>query len=1751
MPYTVEYFNNFKKDTLLEIARDNHIPKYTTYKNNKQNLAEYICNYLNSKSITINEDNYNLRKTKAKIKAVVSDSKSEKSEENSIIDKQVFMPPQRVKSKSEVKETIQKEDSEDDLPEEENLDDNPKELTKNAVEEDVIPEKVYDVIKDYSITKVLSDKVIEHIYHISDTHLQPYINKSDYYHFDDVFGKLAYIINTDTKSKILIITGDIFDHKLKNPATCQRKLQIYMENIKCEKVIILGNHDKDLNNIDSYDNIEPTISAYDNIHYLQDSGIYQYGNIDFYVSSLLDNKIYPVIEKKNKYNICLYHGMVRGTLKDKLDNFHNRTLDFKDDEKIKSIKDFGDYDYALLGDIHKRQYLDKEHTAWYPGSLIQKNFGENINGHGYVLLDLLNNTHSFNDIKSDYGYVNIILNDDNYYLYNENKEDLCPNMKLKFKININVKNTVDFIKKIIKDLNVSPINIKEETYIEKKILLTNNLINNKENSNILNENEELRKYILENKERLELCIKGEITDNIIKEIIKLHNENHIDYETNNNENKFELDFIEFKNLLKFGTGDINRINFRDGMYIINGQNTIGKSSIIKLIQFGLFGVKSDIDALYKVINKNTRKNINDNYIHIGFTINNDKYIIERNKIKHNKRIKNNKTINESEYGNILLKKNGVLVSINKNDFDKYILSLINTNENFKNISLINDNEKNDFVKTSDIQRLTKFEKLLGLNKYIEFEKNIKNKLTQIRKDYNLLEGQIQEKKKHIKVIDINMINQLKVEINKLLEEYKMLNTNNMINSKHKKEIENEIILLNKKIIPLEDTKEVNIDNKKENLLKLCILEEELKLLNNEIILLRNIDNIEENKLLLNQKDYNKYSIIYNDLKSELSKIDINDIIKLYDKQELIYINVNNLNLKEIILSYKENIDKIKIIENKIIEYEYIINNYIMTSNIINDKEYNFYQEKLEVINNIYNDEILENLNFKTKILDLNELDISHNIEINSINRDLLNIEKELEILNININKIKHLEKIDKNTLINSDNENIYKELLNKINSVYNKNIESKINFKTVVKNIENIKIVNMNDEYKELEHNESILKDIILEKQKIGNIESILNIVNIKNENDYINYKSYIKNIENILDNNLRNTIYNKNKRVDINNIETNKKLFREKDAYKNELIIINNDLLKYDLIKKEECIISNNEEYEVLKSKLNILNKELEEINKNKLINNLNINYDISSFNEIIKEEYIKSEFVINNIDNLYHYLNNKNVNIEKENEILNNINNYNTEILKYENNLKYNIKNNLEIKKSILNDNIKDIENKIIEYQENYNIIKNEIIIYEKNKIIENNIKLLNNLIIKEEDINCKININKENIYNIIEYKKIIEEELEHYYKYIKYKNNQIKLKEFENLKEKNIIKKENIKEQLYNIYYYKNKLIKDIDNYIKNNEYNTNKELLNNLLNNLEKLRLLNNVNLKNINIIYTNYLTLKTEINIYNNNIEYNNKIKELKDKESIYEKKEIEKNNIKKILDNIEKYEIYLKQKNMNNINSKELNIKEKKLECYNNKINIIKENELLTEIKLKEKDLNIYENLLLENNNLNDNLNLQIIEFNNIKEDKIIHELYLKIINTNEYPSILLNLYIKKIEEEINQHIVYFMSDKIILRIEDKKLLCYKINKDGGEIGLNESSNYEQIVICSLLKLIFKNNNIHSTSDIIMIDEVLDDINKLNYDKIEILVTFLEKYYKKILIITHNNEIKNLLEKLNIKKNIINIKVKNDRSYIL
>jgi DNA repair exonuclease SbcCD nuclease subunit len=123
---------------------------------------------------------------------------------------------------------------------------------------------------------------------------------------------------------IIVITGDILHSKADLSPEC---IQLTYEFIKSLSsimpvIIIAGNHDININNRDRLDSLTPILADLPNInpiYYLLDTGIYQFANVVFYHSSVMDSNVTlhspsAVNSKPNSKHIALYHGRVNGAV---------------------------------------------------------------------------------------------------------------------------------------------------------------------------------------------------------------------------------------------------------------------------------------------------------------------------------------------------------------------------------------------------------------------------------------------------------------------------------------------------------------------------------------------------------------------------------------------------------------------------------------------------------------------------------------------------------------------------------------------------------------------------------------------------------------------------------------------------------------------------------------------------------------------------------------------------------------------------------------------------------------------------------------------------------------------------------------------------------------------------------------------------------------------------------------------------------------------------------------------------------------------------------------------------------------------------------------------------------------------------------------------------------------------------------------------------------------------------------------------
>jgi len=196
----------------------------------------------------------------------------------------------------------------------------------------------------------------------------------------------------ELKPDRIIFTGDLVHSK--NQLTPELIDMVRWLLTECasigKTIIILGNHDANIGNLDRLDALTPIINSMNNsnIVYYRDRGVYEDENISWCVYSQFQGNIPPDINLATGVKIGLFHGPISGLKTDLGFDFGDHAYD---------VDKFDGLDIVLCGDIHKRATFNIPNgkRGVMIGSCIQQNFGESLNNHGYGIYDVETDEYRF------------------------------------------------------------------------------------------------------------------------------------------------------------------------------------------------------------------------------------------------------------------------------------------------------------------------------------------------------------------------------------------------------------------------------------------------------------------------------------------------------------------------------------------------------------------------------------------------------------------------------------------------------------------------------------------------------------------------------------------------------------------------------------------------------------------------------------------------------------------------------------------------------------------------------------------------------------------------------------------------------------------------------------------------------------------------------------------------------------------------------------------------------------------------------------------------------------------------------------------------------------------------------------------------------------------------------------------------------------------------------------------------------------
>jgi DNA repair exonuclease SbcCD ATPase subunit len=539
-------------------------------------------------------------------------------------------------------------------------------------------------------------RTLKKIYHISDIQIR---NLQRHKEFEKVFENLYEFIKKDTENAIVYIGGDIAHSKTDMSPELVDQLSRLFKRLSelCPTLLIAGNHDCNLNNPSRLDVLQPIVENIknENLHYLNESGVYYIGDVGFAVLEVRDDESNlpdPATINANT-KILLYHGTVDKSQTD---------LGFYLPSAVK-LKDFDGYDMVMLGDIHKMQTMQeykpgkiKKPVVRYCGSLVQQNHGETLKGHGVSVWDIKKRKFTHKEIENEYGYYTLHIED-----------GLVPkvdDLPSKARLRIKVKNTSSSDLKKALTIIKHRHNIKEVSIVREDEYRVDT-----GNSSIVDfgdvfdpdvQNGLIEQYLINNTTASEEIIEK------VKKINKELSSSIVGEEISRNISWKPKKFT-FSNMFSYGENNVINFERCNGIAGLFSPNASGKSSVLDSLTYCLFDKSTRAYKAENVMN-HSKSNFS---CELEFDVGNDSYVIKR----VGKILRHGSTRVDVDFYRL---EDGKKVSLNgdqRNSTNKNIRKLIGTYDDFIMTSFSAQGNSSIFLEQNQTEKKEILGKFLGLS----------------------------------------------------------------------------------------------------------------------------------------------------------------------------------------------------------------------------------------------------------------------------------------------------------------------------------------------------------------------------------------------------------------------------------------------------------------------------------------------------------------------------------------------------------------------------------------------------------------------------------------------------------------------------------------------------------------------------------------------------------------------------------------------------------------------------------------------------------------------------------------------------------------------------------------------------------------------------------------------------------------------------------------------------------------------------
>ena len=475
-------------------------------------------------------------------------------------------------------------------------------------------------------------------------------------------------------------------------------------------------------NEDRLDAITPIINTLNNprIKLLKGTGVYPTGipGFDWHVFCCFDPKTWDTLKPVGEnINIALYHGPVNGSLTDQ---------DWEINGESIKVDFFAGYDYVMLGDIHKRQFLTE--TMAYPGSTIQQNYGEDIEK-GFLFWDIKD--------KDSFTVDFIPLQNENAFRTIPWQGDVVSTLetipqswnKSRFRISHTGISQLDFrqLQHALKEQYEAyeVVSKNESSAFSSDVEITTSIGKISRN--------DLRSFSQQDKLMSDYVGKLELDDSTRESLRNLHKDvfQRCVQSVATKSHQWRIQRLTFDNTFGYGEGNIIDFTALNGITGIFGKNRSGKSSIPGTLVYSLFN-STDRGAIKNLHVVNTRKN----YCRasVDFSVGGELYRADRQTIKRTNRkgvVSAPTSLNLFKLGS-----NGEPIEDNtgeqRRETEKGLRSLVGSVEDFLMTSFASQGDMNAFIREGSTKRKAILTRFLDLQIFDDMLKIAKSEMSELR-----------------------------------------------------------------------------------------------------------------------------------------------------------------------------------------------------------------------------------------------------------------------------------------------------------------------------------------------------------------------------------------------------------------------------------------------------------------------------------------------------------------------------------------------------------------------------------------------------------------------------------------------------------------------------------------------------------------------------------------------------------------------------------------------------------------------------------------------------------------------------------------------------------------------------------------------------------------------------------------------------------------------------------------------------------